>query len=429
MRDAEPWLQKYNANVFSLPSATRGRRILMLTVSQIEIDVRVNKVARSLASQGYTVRILCFQTHPSQKSVEEAYLGVYYRRVPCRGIPAETLYQEAFVTQGLAEEYDFVHVNDLTSLIAGWVLANAKRVPLIYDAHEMWTENVDWDADKKEYVAYSSEKRLLITKLERFLVRRVNLFVSVSRRICEEFERRYRLPQPVMLLPNFPELSLLDVPCLPTIREQAGLPQDAFVILYIGGVGPARNFEVVIQSLQYLPTRCVFVIQGPYATDYEQLYRSQAERCGVDDRLFFLPPVGRDEVVAAASSADCGVVMLRNLCLNFYWFYPNKFFEYMLAGIPVVASAFPEINDHLDREQCGLSFDPDDPQSAAQAFRSLFDDREKAKSMGIRGRKGIIREYNWDIAVRQLFEAYEQLNTPRVENSRSKLASQGSAEK
>ena len=81
--------------------------------------------------------------------------------------------------------------------------------------------------------------------------------------------------------------------------------------------------------------------------------------------------------------------MLRNICKNFYWFYPNKFFEYMLAAaLPVAVSHFPDVTAHVEREKCGVVFDPDSPQSIADALRRLYEHPKEALAMGCRGREG-----------------------------------------
>jgi glycosyltransferase involved in cell wall biosynthesis len=116
------------------------------------------------------------------------------------------------------------------------------------------------------------------------------------------------------------------------------------------------------------------------------------------------------EVIAGCKGADCGIVMLRNICKNFYWYYPNKFFEYMLAGLPVAVSNFPDVSAHIEREHCGVTFDPNDPVSIANALLSLGEEPDQARAMGRRGREGILREYNWDANVQLLLREYRNLS-------------------
>jgi glycosyltransferase involved in cell wall biosynthesis len=101
--------------------------------------------------------------------------------------------------------------------------------------------------------------------------------------------------------------------------------------------------------------------------------------------------------------------MLRNICRNFYWFYPNKLFEYALAGIPIAASGFPDVKQFVEGQRCGVTFDPDSPRSIAQALQSLADDPVEARAMGERGRASIVGGLNWESAVEDLAVAYRSL--------------------
>ena len=397
---------------------THGKRVLMLTISHIDIDPRINKVARTLVSGGYEVDILCYQNQENvAQIVEEVVLpGIRYVRVPResqwqgRNNRVSLWYQEELRRAGAQRVYDYVHANDLTTLLVGWILARTRGVPLIYDAHEMWSENVIFD--NREWVPMPPRVRTIARYYEGFLVKYVDLLISVSPSICQEFQRRYKLRQPPSLLANYTELALArNGPCtLPSIRDLCDLSPEHFITLYLGGVNPLRNIESVIQAHQYLPDKCVFVIRGPGVEYCQAQYQDLAKSLGVEQRIFYLPPVAMDEVILGAAGANCGIVMLRNICKNFYWFYPNKFFEYMLAGLPVAVSHFPDVTAHVEREKCGVIFDPESPQSIAEAIRWLYEHPQEAQEMGRRGREGVLREYNWEAASEGLLQAYQKLS-------------------
>jgi glycosyltransferase involved in cell wall biosynthesis len=392
-----------------------GRRVLMLTISQIDVDPRINKAARTLVAAGYRTDILSLARHVTTSFTdpvdEPAYEGVTYVRVPRLECNQATfaMYQPEFVEAAARRQFDCVHANDLPTLLAAWVISRRHGVPLVYDAHEIWSENVYWDG--REYREFSWKRRWALRLVEGFLLKNVDLFLSVSPSICTEYQRRHKLAQPPLLLPNVPELAMLRQcdPQAPSIRELCGLGQEHFITLYLGGVNPARNIERVVEAHRYLPENYVFVIRGPGIDYYGPQYVAMAESMGMHNRVFYLPAVDKDQLLDGAVGADCGVVMLRNLCRNFYWFYPNKFFEYMLAKIPVAVSGFPDVAAHIERERCGVTFDPDDPQSIAAALKRLGSDRAEARAMGLRGFEGVQRQYHWEAASRALVDAYQRM--------------------
>lgn len=399
------------------PAKERGKKVLMLTVSQIDIDSRINKVAATMADRGYEIEIICHQSGAYDRNVIEETVrpGVKYLRV--KPDPAWTgkryglLHQESFRVAGLQREFDYVHVHDLTALYVGWSLSRTRGVPLIYDAHEIWTDNVFYTGS--EWAPLKGLPLFLIRRFEGFLVKYCDVFLTVSPSIVEEFTRRYKLREPPVMLANFPDAALADRVTEETesVRDLCGLTDEHFVTLYIGGVNPLRNIETVIRAHQHLPDEFVFAIRGPGIQIYRDEYEELAKLCGVSGRIFYLDPVERDDIIAGTKGADCGIVMLKNLCPNFYWFYPNKFFEYMLAELPVAVSNFPDVTAHIEREKCGVVFDPESPESIAESLRRLASDPTEAKAMGQRGLAGIRERYNWDEATQGLMREYERLGS------------------
>jgi glycosyltransferase involved in cell wall biosynthesis len=380
----------------------------MLTISTIEFDPRVDKVARSLASVGYTVDVMAPGAGPGIVETE-IDAGVRHVRVPLRTTGRLFLvFQEGFRRAARRRRFDYVHANDLTTLTLAWVLARKSGARLVYDAHELWNENVELEGT--DWVPMSHTTRSLAERWERFLIRDVDLLITVGPSIVLEYERRFDLARAPLLLPNYPSLRQLDRNGdVQTVRETCDLDDSHFVTLYLGGINPLRNIENVIRAHRHLPENHVFIVRGPGVEGYAPEYAALARTEGVHERVLFLPPVAPSSVVAAAAGADCGIVMLRNICKNFYLFYPNKLFEYSLAGLPVAVSNFPDVARFVEAYRCGVTFDPDSPESIAGAIRALSADREAARAMGARGRAAIIGGANWETAVEPLLAAYADL--------------------
>ena len=155
------------------------------------------------------------------------------------------------------------------------------------------------------------------------------------------------------------------------------------VVLWQGGTGPTRLLEPVIEALAHYD-RFTLVIRGPSLDMFGDEYRALATRLNCSDRLILSPPVPSDDVVAAANGADCGVWTLPNLCKNFSYALPNKVFEYMFSGVPILAADYPEVRRLVNGHQIGVLFDPYDPQSIAAGIRRL--NEESGLADGIRRR-------------------------------------------
>ncbi len=388
----------------------------MLTTSLIDIDPRINKVANALGNNDYNVDILCFANrNVSNNKISSLEISSKIRYIRIKRHKywsrLEQITQLQFIALGfkIGRNYDIIHANDISTLTTAWLLSKIMRLHFIYDAHEMWTENL-WSF-KGRNINLPKFIKYIVEMFEKFMINQSALFITVSRSICNEYVQRYRLKDPPLFLPNYVETSLLNMKSNEnrSIRKLLNLKPDKFVTLYLGGISPLRNIENVIKAHKYLPEKYVFVIRGPGIEYYQQEYFDLAKRIGIEGRIFTLSPVGREEILAGAVGADCGILMLKNLCKNFYWFYPNKLFEYMLSKMPVAVSNFPDVSRLVEKEKCGVTFDPDDPKSIASAIRFIGDNPELADEMKKRGFASIIEKYNWERCVEGLVDAYNRL--------------------
>jgi alpha-maltose-1-phosphate synthase len=196
--------------------------------------------------------------------------------------------------------------------------------------------------------------------------------------VCDEIARQLsevvcRPRHPVAVVRNVPRFDARSTREYPSLKEALGIPTERFVLLYQGGVGPTRFLEPVIEALRYAPD-VIFVVRGPGTERAAPEYRRLAKAAGVGDRLVILPAVPSSDVVAAAKGADAGVWTLPNWCKNFYYALPNKIFEYLAAGVPVMAADFPEARRLVEGHDLGLCFDPYSPPSIGAVLRRLVDD-------------------------------------------------------
>jgi glycosyltransferase involved in cell wall biosynthesis len=136
--------------------------------------------------------------------------------------------------------------------------------------------------------------------------------------------------------------------------------------------------------------------------------KSLAATEGVSDRVTFIDPVPMDDLLEVTAGADLGVIPYRNVGLNNFYTSPNKLFEYAAAGVPVVASAFPELVKVVEGQQIGRTFDPDDPASIADAVNAALEDpAERARLRN--NAAAAAGRFTWEGEARILLEAYQSL--------------------
>ena len=313
-------------------------------------------------------------------------------QAPLRRVRAAAL-DRRFVRAGLATGAAVWHCHDLNTLAVG-VRCKRKRpgTRLVYDSHELATERS----------RMSQRARRRAGREERRGLRHVDEGIWTTRTRAEYIVRRYGIPFPT-LIHNVPEM--LEVEQGWDLHERLGISADQRILLYQGSIQEFRGIEESIEAVTLLE-RCVLVIIG-YGYHRPTL-EDEVHRRGLDDRVRFFGPIPNDELLYYTASADVGLCVIRGQSLSYRWSMPNKLFEYMMAGIPVVASDFEEMGRVVREEGVGTVCDPDDPQSIAAAVRAIIDDPDAEARFRAATRVAITR-YNWDHEEQKLLALYRRL--------------------
>ncbi len=313
---------------------------------------------------------------------------------------------------------DVVHAHDLNTLWAGDRLAQRFGARLVYDSHELFVE-------RNSQPPLTRLERHGWARLERRLIVRCDAVITVNVSIAQELSKRYGVPTPEVVLnaPVHHEPSPGDRTLL---REALGLGAGQRVMVYAGALTFNRGLEPLIQSLSLLP-QWMLVLMGPGKAEFREGLVKVAREAGVESRLRFYGPVEPDEVVRWLSGADLGAAPIRNVCLSYYLCLPNKLFEYMLAGLPMIASDLPEMKRVVLGRGVGRVFDPEDPKAIARAVESVFADGSEVEAMRRRALEAG-REMNWAAQEQVLRGIYERLDEARAGESGAKHRAGASAQ-
>ncbi|WP_081621792.1 glycosyltransferase family 4 protein [Thioalkalivibrio sp. ALE11] len=252
---------------------------------------------------------------------------------------------------------DVVHAHDVNTLPTAWLAARLSRARLVYDAHEISTSRE----------GYQSFRRL-VASVERFVMPRADGTITTTDRRAAFFARAYGVPRP-LVLQNRPRKQTVTGGT--RIRDELGLDQPRPVVLYQGGLQPGRGLDRIVDAAARVPEAWfVFIGGGRMAPQLEE----QVRTLGLQDRVRFIPTVSLEDMPSYTASADIGVQAIENTCLNHSTTDSNKLFEYVAAGLPVVASNFPEIRKIVREHDIGLLVPSDDTDALADAIGRLAGD-------------------------------------------------------
>jgi glycosyltransferase involved in cell wall biosynthesis len=262
--------------------------------------------------------------------------------------------------------------------LTAWTLARLKRAKFLFEVRDLWPDFA---------VAVGVLKNPLLMRmsywLERFLYRRADrVLVNSPGYVDHVLGRGARA---VDLIPNGADPAMFDPDSDGEAFRKAHHLEGRFVVLYAGAHGLSNDLGVVLGAAQVLEeqTGIHFVMLGDGKE--KPVLQRQAAAMGLSN-LTFLPPLPKNEMGAALAGADACIAILKPL-EAYKTTYPNKVFDYMAAGRPVVLAIEGVIRDLVEQADCGVYPRPGDPQDLAHAVAFLAADREHAAALGRNGRR------------------------------------------
>jgi glycosyltransferase involved in cell wall biosynthesis len=356
-------------------------------------DVRIyHKECRTLAAAGYDVYLIAPKEVP-EESLEERtgdvkVIGVRRRRGRIWRMSLTTL---EVLKHAIRLRADIYHFHD-PELIPVGVLLRLLGKRVIYDVHE----DVPKQILSKTWIP--SGFRGTVAKsahlVEMVAARLLSGFVAATPSIA----KRYPAPKTVVVH-NFPLLRELSGELLQPYGER---PNN---VAYVGGIWASRGAVEMVRAMEFLPPELSvrLILAGAFDS---ALLESEVRRLFGWTRVDFLGWIGRQEVARVLNTARVGLVVFHPEP-NHLFALPNKLFEYMAAGIPVVASDFPLWRQIIGDCKCGLLVDPLNPKAIADAIAWLLKHPEEAEVMGSRGREAVLKRFNWEREAEKLWRFYE----------------------
>jgi glycosyltransferase involved in cell wall biosynthesis len=335
-------------------------RIAMLLHKSVVQDSRVRREAATLAEEGHDVVVL--ELAPVEQERLDGFRRVSVlpparlRRLPFhlhRAMLAWT-----FARGVVHERPDVIHAHDAAMLVPGLLGARITGARLVYDTHELATGVPYREAFWTWFV----------DRIERLGLPRAAAVITVSDGIAARLVQRYALAVTPVVLRNVCGLQMTGTGAL---RERSGVPPGTPLVLHQGAPAPGRGCDVLVRAMAHVPDAHLVFLGDADAPTRRQLDALVAET-GLADRVHFVPSVPLAELLAHTAEADVGVTLLQDTCENHRLALPNKLFEYLAAGVPVVTSALPELSRIVHAQGVGATVDQEDPVAVAAGISRVI---------------------------------------------------------
>ena len=271
-----------------------------------------------------------------------------------------------------------VYANDLDTLFAGVMLKRAYDARLIYDAHEIWPHQWSVDYRSAQFLGFHST-------MERLLIQETDQRITVGEGLASYFKFAYAC-EPFTVIPNTPSIKhLADETVLRRRSEKRG-------VLYHGVYGAFRGLEEII-AVEPLLDDARIAFRG--IGSHERVLRNLTNEQGIK-RIEFLAPVPVDDLVRSASKFDIGLLPFVNSCLNTNYAFPNKLFEYMMAGLAIAATDLIDQRRIVIQHQMGVVFDIHNKEQVVEQLNRLLRAPDMLDEMRRNAWMAARDIYNWE---------------------------------
>lgn len=331
------------------------KKVIISVSSDLVTDQRVHKTASTLSRNGYAVLLVGRKRRSSlsldERSYETLRMKLLFEKGPL--FYAELNLRLFFLL--LFRKTDLLLANDLDTLLPNFLISKLKNIPLVYDNHEYYTGVPE--------LQNRALTRKIWKSIEGFIFPKLKHVYTVNGSIAGLYSAEYGVP--VGVIRN-----------VPFYDEEIGqLPADfpaGNIILYQGaGINMERGVEEAVEAMRYVGDATLLIIGGG---DAMEEIRKLAESLELGDKVIFRDKMPFRMLKGYTRLAKIGLSLDKDTNINYRFSLPNKLFDYIHAGVPVLASSLPEVKKIVEEHNVGLLIESHDPRHIAERIVYMLSD-------------------------------------------------------
>ena len=368
---------------------TKKKIAVVSVINDLSSDIRVRKSCDALRECGYEVVLFGRQVPSSSPLPDWPWKSVRIKMLFRSGPLFYLFFNLRLFSFLLTQKSTLLFSNDLDTLLPNFLISKLKRLPLIYDSHEIFCEVPE--------LQHSPVKKRIWQALEALILPRLRYCITVNDSIALYFKTLYG--RDFISLRNIPPSLPLT---LPASRAELHLPENKKLVLLQGaGINVDRGAEELVRAMAFVENVCLVIIgSGDVWPRLQELARP------LSDRVILIHKLPKEQLVRYTALADLGISIDKDTNLNYRFSLPNKLFDYFQAGLPVLASDLPEIAGLIRHYTVGEFIDNHQPQHLAERMTALLNSpnlplyRENAKKAAA--------ELNWETEKIKLLDLIRQ---------------------
>jgi glycosyltransferase involved in cell wall biosynthesis len=362
-----------------------GKRVYIAVTNDLITDNRVHKVAQTLLKSNAEVILLGAKKYQNMPVGKRQYATKRFTMLFKKGFLFYAEYNIRLFLFLLFRKFDIIVANDLDTLLASYCASLIRRKKIVYDSHEFFTE-------VPELVHRKFPRRVWLL-IEKLILPHIPFAYTVSESIAKTYQKLYNIEMKVVK--NFPLYNFGSIDFVETKNGQ-------YQILYQGALNVGRGLEQMIDAMPFLENVHFNIIGDG---DLTNKLKNQVKEKKLENKITFKGRIPFQELTAETQKADLGIALEENIGLNYYYALPNKLFDYIQSGVPVLVSPFPEMQKIVNKYNIGTVYDHKEPKMLAKKIDEIFRLKNRYQKWKNNTRKAA-KELCWEKEEKILIDIY-----------------------
>ena len=325
------------------------------------LDSRIVNLIISLKESGFNTRVTSFDMYT--KDFKDVKGDVTILKLE-RKKPSSLFYlnfARMLCSELKKSKADIYFAEDIYTLPFVAFYAKMKKGKLIYNSRELYA--FLGGHSKKKYLS------LLLKTLERIIIKKCNLVLTTGEMDTQFLEKMYSISN-VVTIRNIPAYHRPEK--VVDIRKELNISDDKIILLYQGVLLKGRGIPKIFKAVSQIPNTVLLILGDGEQRDN---FKNLASSLGITNRVYFYGMVQHDELVNYTAAADIGLALIENISMSYYYALPNKLFEYIMAGLPVISCNLPQMKNIVDNYKVGVCVDAENGDEIIRAISEMIKDK------------------------------------------------------
>lgn len=373
------------------------KKIIVSVTNDLSTDQRVDRVCNTLQRNGFDVLLVGREFKNSKPINLRAYQTHRMKLWFEKGFLFYASFNISLFFFLLFAKADVLLANDLDTLPANFLSSKIKSQTLVYDSHEYFTGVPE--IQNRPFVKNTWKR------IERFILPKIKHAYTVNQSIAKLYKDEYSVDFGVVR--NLPLKRNTTVKT--KTRKELGLPENKKIIVLQGsGINVDRGGEEAVQAMEFLENAVLLIIGSGDVID---TLKTMSEKPAIKGKVVFKGKLPYNEMLEYTANADVGISFDKDTNINYRFSLPNKIFDYIQCGIPVLASRLPEIENVISTYHVGDFIETHEPKHIAQKLNEMLSDTLKHAEWKANAAEAA-KTLNWENEEKELMKTYNQILSP-----------------